>query len=137
MAWRTRCSKEHLVAMLDGGPVLRVRTVKRRMLSERWSAVNIKGIRATPRVPNPKDVGQERPMHEAGTKGIPLGMDTVGSMVPEVKAEGKKHALRDFKITKSILSRHGYTDDCQGCVASVLDTSASTMIHVGHVLKPC
>ena len=58
-------------------------------------------------------------MHEAGTKGIPLGMDIDGSMVPEAKAEGKKHTLRDFKITKSILSRHGYTDDCQGCVASV------------------
>ena len=105
--------------MLDGGPVIRVRTVKRRMMSERWSAAHIAGIRATPRAPNPRDTKQEQPMHEGGTTGVHLGMDADGSKLPEAEAENQKPAFRDFKITKGILSRHGYSDDCPGCLAAV------------------
>ena len=90
------------------------------MLSERWSAARIAGIRATPRVPNPRDSKQKQPMHEGGTNGIPLGMDVVGSNVPETEAETRKPAFREFKITKGILSRHGYSDDCPGCLAAVI-----------------
>ena len=58
----TRHSKEHLVALDDGGAVIKVRTVKRRLESERWSEEAIKAVKATPRHPNPKDESQAGPL---------------------------------------------------------------------------
>lgn len=86
----TRCSKEHLVAMLNGGPVIKVRTVERRMMSERYSEAHIAGIRATPRAPNLRDAKQEQPMHEGGRPGVHLLMDVERSRFAEAEIENQK-----------------------------------------------
>ena len=46
---------EHRVALLGGGPVIRVRTVIRKPDSGKWSDEEIKKIEATPRHPNPRN----------------------------------------------------------------------------------
>ena len=46
---------EHRVAMLNGGPVVRVRTVLRRPDFKKWNLEELKKVVATPRRPNPKN----------------------------------------------------------------------------------
>ena len=57
--------------MKDGGPAIKVRTVRPEAEGERWSATAIKDIAATPDIPNPKDDSQKDPganaMREAWT----------------------------------------------------------------------
>ena len=65
----TRNSNEHLVVLPKGGPVIKVRTVQRRTLADRWDLQAIKDIRATPRRPNPSDESQRDPMPERETAG--------------------------------------------------------------------
>jgi len=63
-------TNEHVVVLGDGGAAIRVRTVLRRPVADRWNATAVKAVIATPRVPNPRDEEQEQVMeaHE-GDRG--------------------------------------------------------------------
>ena len=62
-------SNEHLVVFPGGRPALRVRTVRARPSSERWSARAIAEIIATPQRPN---------LHNAKQKFVEAERNTVG-----------------------------------------------------------
>ena len=112
-------SGENLVALPGGGPVIRVRTVIRKPESERWSPIAVREIKAIPRAPNPKDKAQQRVEPESMTRGIsPEGESGINIKVPEVSDQPTVY--RDFKITRQILERHGYSDECKGCEAAVM-----------------
>ena len=48
-------SNEHIEVLMEGGPAIKVRTVRPNAEGERWSAIAIKDIVTTPDMPNPKD----------------------------------------------------------------------------------
>ena len=50
---------EHIEVLKEGGPAIKVRTVRPKAEGERWSAIAIKDIMATPDMPNPKDDSQK------------------------------------------------------------------------------
>ena len=116
MASRTN---EHLVALDDGGAVVRVRTVKRRPMEERWSGEAISKIVASPRAPNPKDKSQAEPMPERLTKGADPGGGS-GVELPDAKTFDAEEKVRDFKITKSLIEKFGGTENCKGCEGHVM-----------------
>ena len=93
-------SGEHLVALPEGGPVIRVRTVVRRPFAERWSAQAIQDVRARPRFPNPQDEAQHSVEPESSTSGINLGTDT-GVGLEEARAHDDDVKVRDFRVTKN------------------------------------
>ena len=51
-------SNEHIVVLEEGGPAIRCRTVKRNLANMRWDADKVAAIKASPRVPNPKEPGE-------------------------------------------------------------------------------
>ena len=107
-------TNEHLVALENGGSVIRVRTVKRRPADDRWNGKAIQEIVASPKAPNPKDKDQVQVLPERLTRGAdPGGGDGVD--LPEVEAIDQKFLVRDFKITKKIIEKFGMTPGCDGC----------------------
>ena len=108
-------TNEHRVALLDGGPVIHVRTIFRKPEDQRWNMEAVKGIKATIKKPNPKDEEQEEPEHAKATKGIDLGGD--GSKLDETPVQDKQSGIRDFRITKELLEKYGLTPGCMGCTA--------------------
>ena len=62
-------SNEHLVVLAEGGMAVKVRTVKMRPESERWSKKAIEEIVATPDAPNPIDPMQRVVKGARETKG--------------------------------------------------------------------
>ena len=113
----SRNSNEHVVILEDGGPAIKVRTVERKPIDARWSKEAIINIKARPRNPNPKDPRQFDAAAESSTTG--LGIKEDGSKLLAPKTEDVEMKMRDFKITKELLSKFGYTDDCPGCHAAV------------------
>ena len=112
---------ENRVALVDGGPVVKVRTVIRVPDSAKWNAEQIAKLVATPRQPNPRDKEQEEANHLRNTKGIDLGGD--GSKLAETPVRQHEEGLRrDFRITADLLEKFGYTADCAGCEAKILGT---------------
>ena len=63
-------------------------------------------------------------MNEGATQGIELGVEGSRLPIPEA-AEDRPIGVRDFKITKRILTKHGYTPECPGCEASLSREHAS------------
>ena len=110
-------SNEHLIVTPDGGPVLRVRTVRMRPPSERWSLTAIRGVQATPDVPNPKDGNQQRIETERNTKGIDFGAESGKNIQDKSQASDEPKHVRDFKITNAHLEEFGFTPGCPGCDA--------------------
>ena len=107
------------MALPNGGPVIRARTVIRKPESERWSPIAISEIKAIPRTPNPKDKAQQKVESESMTIGIsPEGESGINVKVPEVSDQPTVY--RDFKITRQVLERYGYSDECKGCEAAVM-----------------
>ena len=106
-------SNEHLIILASGGPAIRVRTVKPRPDSERWSSKAIDEIKATMNKPNPKDESQGEPQAERQTQGVDFGMS--GADLPEPPVQEREIITRDFKITEKIRKKYGYSDDCPGC----------------------
>ena len=50
--------------------------------------------------------------------------------IPEPKIEEAADAiLRDFKITRQLLEKHGYSDNCKGCEAALFGTGARVHTH--------
>ena len=64
---------EHRVALLGGGPVIRVRAVLRKPDSEKWNAEEVKNIKATQRQANPSNKEQKEPNSVRETKGLDIG----------------------------------------------------------------
>ena len=62
-------TNEHLVVLENGGPAIRVRTVKPKPQGERWNAQSVREVAATVLHPNPKDDSQEEPRVERDTRG--------------------------------------------------------------------
>ena len=111
-------TNEHVV-LSEGGPAMKVRTVKPRAEGDRWSLKAINDIEATPDVPNPKDRAQPKPKNEADTGGLDFGT-TGGEQLPKESIRREATLTRDFRITEAILERHGHTlPGCPGCAAKI------------------
>ena len=68
-------SNEHIVVLKEGDPAIKVRTARPKAEGERWSAIAIKDIVATPDMPNPKDDSQKDPRSERNTRGLDSGAE--------------------------------------------------------------
>lgn len=118
-------TNEHLV-VLASGPAVRVRTVRPKAESERWSSEAVEKIAATPDRPNPNDPSQEDAMPERLTKGLDFG-DKDGADLPDATAQDRNVQKRDFRISADLLREHGYTLECPGCQAK-----RDNLEHRGH-----
>ena len=107
---------EHRVALLDGGPAVRVRTIIRVPDSEKWKADEVLKLKATPKRPNPLNSEQADTKSMRETKGLDVG--GAGSKLAETPIQEETDVRsRDFRITQDILTRFGYTEGCVGCEA--------------------
>lgn len=113
-----RRTNEHIVSLDDGGAAIRVRTIMRRPFSCRWSLEKIKQIRARPSTPNPSDDNQEEVLSERLTRGIEVEVD--GTTLIETSMRDEPIRRREFKITKDLFEKHGFSAKRQGCEASLL-----------------
>ena len=96
---------ENRVALMDGGPVIRVRTMIRVPDSVKWNAEQVAKLVAIPRQPNPRDKDQEDANNIRDTKGIDLGGD--GSQLAETPVRQHEEGLRrDFRITADIFAKN-------------------------------
>ena len=114
---------EHVVVIGEGGAAIRVRTVLRRPASDRWNVDAAKAMRASPRVPNPDNLRQAKVMPERLTKKIEVEGD--GSKIQEQVRRFQEFKFREFKITKGILEKVGFSDKCKGCEAAASRTDAT------------
>ena len=114
-------TNEHLVALADGGAVVRVRTVKKRPEDDRWSGDQIRKIIASPRAPNPGDKDQESAqpprLTRAADPGGGCGMDLPDAVQDELQY---RLVYRNFKITKQLVEKFGMTDGCKGCEGQIV-----------------
>ena len=112
-------SAEHIVVLPDGGPAIKVRTVRSRPASERWNGEAVKQIRATPDAPNPRDLTQTDPRSERETKGLDFGARG-GQDLPRQRVQVQPDLKREFRITERLLMEYGFTAGCQGCEAKLM-----------------
>ncbi len=77
-------SNEHVVVLAEGGPAIKVRTIKRKPITDRWSAEAIDNIKATPRRPKPQDEEQPKVQYESNTQRIEVDIGGDGAAVPDV-----------------------------------------------------
>ena len=114
---------EHIV-ILDSGDAVRCRTIKRVPVESRWDPERALLVKATPRCPAPSSKNPERIESRV--------TDDVDAKVEDAKQDGQRekpdvdlpgpepregnHGYRDFRITKQLLEKYGYTDGCTGCV---------------------
>ena len=112
-------SNEHIVVLEGGGPAMRCRTIKRRPQDCRWEANKVSEMKATPRHPNPKD-------EQDGDIKAKLDVKVeVKEIVPELRlpkpetAEPREAKRRNFRITKKLLEKYGYSAGCPGCEAAL------------------
>ena len=98
---------------------MRIRTVRARPESERWSLKAVQEIVSTPDKPNPKDPTQTAVQPEGRTRGIDFGAKS-GQKIDD-KNEEAISVSREFKITAAHLQKYGHTPDCLGCKAKLLD----------------
>ena len=112
-------SAEHLVVLQEGGPAIKVRTVRPRPTSERWSAEAIKQVVATPDAPNPKDPNQTVTKSERETKGLDFGAKG-GQDLPKQRVQMQPDLKREFRITERLLTEYGFTAGCRGCEAKLM-----------------
>jgi hypothetical protein len=124
-----RRTGEHRVVTRTG-KALRVRTIKRRPLENRWSKAAVLAVRATPRVPDPDKASahqddldakateaEEKMLHADMPKGDvekPQGADLGTKMRPNRDDES-----RELRISDRILTKYGYSDGCAGCRAKL------------------
>ena len=69
------------MAIGEGGAAIRVRTVLRRPVSDRWHVDAVKAVHASPRVPNAENLRQAKVMPERLTMKIEVEGD--GSTIHE------------------------------------------------------
>ena len=117
-------TNEHVVVLGDGGAAIRVRTVLRRAASDRWNPEAVKGIKATPRNPNPEDQKQRRAQPERDTHTKKIELEENGVDISMDYGKDKHFEVRQFKITKGILDKFGFTQNCKGCEAATVGAGA-------------
>ena len=114
-------SNEHLVVLPGGGPIIKVRTVKRRPIDEKWNSEAIKEIVATTRHPNPRDLDQSKVLAEGQTKGLTAEIDISRSVEVQIAGDVNEPPIptrqRDFRITRKVIEKFGYSPGCIGCEA--------------------
>ena len=103
-----------MIAMPNGGPVIRVRTERKRPDSMKWDAKAIEDIITTPTEPNPHERHQDQPRPERDTHGLDFGVEG-GEHLEIPAAQKEEREARDFRITDDVLSKHGYTAGCPRC----------------------
>ena len=112
----TSRSNEHIVIIPDGGLgfAIRARTVRRMSVDQRWKSDAIEHINATVKttVPKIKEIAEpaagETPVVYADVEGD-------GKQIPEDDHISEDKTVRDFKITRQVLQKYGYSDHCVGC----------------------
>ena len=111
----TNASQEHIVIAEGGMQAIRVRTVKRKPFDLRWDNEAIRKIRATPRILNVRTATQDKAKDEPNE--VPLKVEVGGDGKELIPAEAEEAAakVQDFKITRALLERHGYSEGCVGC----------------------
>ena len=107
-------SNEHIEVLKEAGPAIKVRTVRAEANGERWSAIAIKDIVATPDVPNPKKDSQKDPKSECNTRGLDFGASG-GQFLPKQGVRHEPGLNRNFTINNRILEKYGPTMGCKGC----------------------
>ncbi len=118
---------EHIV-VLDSGNAVKCRTIKRVPVESRWDPERALLIRATPRCPAPASRNPEKLESkvadeiEVDTRGAARDVDhEKPDDVAEDPVPREAHQdVRDFRITKQLLDKYGFTDDCAGCVHKAL-----------------
>ena len=109
-------SHEHLVVLAKGGPAMRVRSIRAKPESERWSGEAIEEIKATGDKPNPKNEEQAAINPEGSTEGIEFGDQ---EELPEAPVQERATKKMDFRITPELLKNYRYTAGCPGCTAKL------------------
>ena len=102
---------------IGGEEAIRVRTITRKPLGKIWKADGIQAIRATSRYPNVTNRSQQDLRADEASRLVDIGGD--GATVPDIEVEEMDKKLRDFKITKHVLGKFGYTLSCPGCEGSL------------------
>ena len=106
---------EHLTILPDGGALIRVRTVKRRPIDERWNSMEIAAIGASLRRPEP-DKRQGTKVRQINVNDIPEEeVQKSGVVLGEPVVENPKKQRREFRIMPKMLQEHGKTEGCMGC----------------------
>ena len=82
----------------------------------------VKAMQASPRVPNPENLHQAKVMPERLTKKTEVEGD--GSKIQEQVRRFQEFKFREFKITKGILEKFGFSDICKDCEAASSGTDA-------------
>ena len=113
-------TNENVVVIGEGRAAIRVRTFLRRPASDRWNVDAVKAMQASPRVPNPENLRQAEVMLECLTKKIEVEGD--GSKIQEEVRRFQEFKFRELKITKGILEKFGFSDNCKGCEAAASGT---------------
>ena len=116
-------SNEHIVVLKNGGPAIKVRTVRPRSEGDRWSVGAIKEVVATLDAPNPKDESQTDLRSERNTKGLDFGVSG-GHQLPRQRVEREPGLVRNFRINNRILEKYGPTMGCKGCESKIVGGDA-------------
>ena len=103
-------SNEHIVVLKEGGPAIKVRTVRPKAGGELWSAIAIKDIVATPDMSNAKDDSQKDPWSERNARGLDFRASG-GQLLPK---QGVRHDLGLNRPQDRILGKYGPTIGCKG-----------------------
>ena len=101
-----RNTNEVLIGTKEG--VIRAYTVWRKEEGERWNLEAIKGMKGTPKQPDPSRGGIEIPIRVRFDD--PNDEDPIPSVQPKRGPD-----LRRMRITDEILKKYGYTEGCDGC----------------------
>ena len=110
--------------MRPTGIAIKVRTLRSRPESERWSADAINDVVATPDAPNPKDPTQRAPKGARETKGTEKEVDPDGGhKLDKAPVRHQEGFTRNFRITDKLIEKFGYTAGCRGCEAKIEGTS--------------
>ena len=98
-------SGENIIGTNDG--VFRAGAIRRRSADQRWSADEVQSVVGTPAEPVP---GRGRRMPAFVAPDGPRGPEPRCNpeQVPDV-------SVRDFKIVKGDVAKHGPTSGCRGC----------------------
>ena len=114
---------ENIIISPTTGRAIRVRTVTRVPMQSRWNYDYISKITATPRCPDPRKAEKQdiEATHDedVGPDG-PIEKQTepeAGEKVDGRSIQTSDHVRnpRELRITKRLLEKYGYSDDCPSC----------------------
>ena len=108
---------EHLICKADG-EVIRVRTVHRVVVEDRWRADLVLNVKATPRQPNPNN---EKTADISGKLNVDEEAKADGAADGAVPQDEREVAAdhsgpRELRINERLLEKYGYTVGCPGCI---------------------